>query len=195
MRAGRKVGVEGFEEEVERGAEEKGEGDLGDEDAGEEEDADGGKGGETGVEGGLALKGLGSPEVAEKGEEEDGNGLREVRGKGVEAEDAEGDGVEPIRQGSFFEVADAVDVEGDPVAGEGHGAGGVGVGAVGVVEQGRGEEGREEEDDPQAAEDGDGRGTARSDLRGEHAGGSGAKLFGVDVPEGEVGHERSVPSA
>ncbi len=90
---------------------------------------------------------------AEEGEEEDGDGLGEMGGEGVEAEDAEAEGVEPVGEGGFFEIADAVDVEGDEVSGEGHVAGGVGVGGVGVVEQGRGEERGEEDDEPEAAED------------------------------------------
>ena len=45
-------------------------------------------------------------------------------------------GDQPVGQRRLFEVADAVDVEGDPVAGVEHVAGGVGVGGVGVVEQG-----------------------------------------------------------
>ena len=72
-------------------------------------------------------------------------------GEGVEAEDAEGEGDDPVGQRGLFEVADVVDAEGDPVVGEEHLAGGVGVGAVGVVEDGRGEEGGEEEDPAQRA--------------------------------------------
>ncbi len=34
-------------------------------------------------------------------------------GEGIEAEDAEAEGVEPVGQRRFFEVADAVDVQGD----------------------------------------------------------------------------------
>ncbi len=138
------------EEEVEGGAEQEGEQDVRDEDAGEEEDAGGGEDGEAGVEGGLALEGFGGPAVAEQREQEDGDGLREMGGEGVEAEDAEADGDDPVGQRSFFEIADAVDAQGDPVAGESHLAGGVGVGGVGVVEQGRGEERGEEDDQPEA---------------------------------------------
>ena len=72
-------------------------------------------------------------------------------GEGVEAEEAEAGGDDPVGERGFFEVADVVDAKGDPVAGEGHLAGGVGVGAVGIVEDGRGEEGGEEEEEPEAA--------------------------------------------
>ena len=62
-----------------------------------------------------------------------------MSGEGVEAEDAEAEGDEPVGERRLFEIADAVDVQGDEVAGESHVAGGVGVGGVGVVEQRRGE--------------------------------------------------------
>ena len=75
---------------------------------------------------------------------------------------------EPVRERRFFEVADAVDAEGDEVSGGGHGAGGLGVGGVGVVEQRRREEGAEEEQEPQAAEDE--RGVARTGTAGEGGG-------------------------
>ncbi len=88
-----------------------------------------------------------------------------MSGEGVEAEESEGDGVEPVGQRGLFEVTDTVDVEGDPITGQGHVARCAGVGAIGVVEQGRGEEGGEEDDDPEAAEQGNGWRTAWTDLR------------------------------
>ena len=103
--------------------------------------------------------------IAEEREEEDADGLGEMGGEGVEAEDAEAEGDEPVGERGFFEVADAVDVEGDEVAGEGHVAGGAGVGGVGVVEQRRGEERGEEEDEPEAAEDEQRGGAARVPVR------------------------------
>ncbi len=102
---------------------------------------------------------------AEECEQEDGDGLWEMGGEGVEAEDAEAEGVEPVGEGGFLEVADAVDAEGDEVSGEGHVAGCVGVGGVGVVEQGRSEESGEEDDEPEAAEDED-RGGAKGGFSG-----------------------------
>ena len=60
--------------------------------------------------------------------------MREVRGEGVKAEDLERCRCEPVGERGFFKVADAVDAEGDEVAGGGHGACGLGVGGVGVVE-------------------------------------------------------------
>ena len=74
-------------------------------------------------------------------------------GEGVEAEESEAKGYEPVRKRGFFEIADAIDVEGDEVTGGGHGAGGLGVGGVGVVEEWGGEEGGEEDQEPETGED------------------------------------------
>jgi hypothetical protein len=60
-----------------------------------------------------------------------------MRGEGVEAEDPKADGDQPVGERRFFQIADVVDAEGDPIAGEQHLAGGVGVGTVGVVEHRR----------------------------------------------------------
>ncbi len=152
--------ADSVQQTVEGGAEEEGEDDLWDVDAGEEEDSGGGEYGEAGVEGGAGAEGFVGPVEAEEGEEKNTDGLGEVGGEGVEAEDAEAEGVEPVGEGSFLEVADAVDVEGDEISGQGHVAGCVGVGGVGVVEQRRGEEGGEEDDEPEAAEEEEGRGAA-----------------------------------
>src|ERR1700733_5685833 len=104
-------------------------------------------------------------------------------GEGVETEDAEAESDEQVGEGRFFEVADAIDTEGDEVAGEGHVAGGAGVRGVGVVEQWRGEERGEEDDEQQTAED---------DERGRAPGcGSSAKRFfgfGYCDRKGLVGH-------
>ncbi len=139
-------------EAVEGDGEEEAEQDLGDEDAGEEEDAGGGEHGEAGVEGGAGVEGARGPLVAEQREQKHGDGLGQVRGEAGESEEAEADGDQPVGQRGLFEVADAVDVERDPVAALEHVAGGVGVGGVGVVEQRRGEEGGAEEEDPKAEE-------------------------------------------
>ena len=104
-------------------------------------------------------------------------------GEGVEAEEAEAEGDEPVGERGFFEVADAVDVEGDEVAGEGHVAGGAGVGGVGVVEQRRGEEGGEEDDQPETAEDDQSGGASRG------AGVERCRAFGGCFEEGLVDHE------
>ena len=51
--------------------------------------------------------------IAEESKQKDADGLREMGGEGVEAEEAEAEGDEPVGERGFFEVADAVDVEGD----------------------------------------------------------------------------------
>ena len=142
---------------------------------GEEEDSGGGEDAEAGVEGGALSEGLARPADAEEHEEKDAEGLREVHGEGVDAEEAETDGDDPVGEWGFFKVADVVDAQGDPVAGEGHLAGCVGVGPVGVVEYGRGEERGEEEDEPERGEKREDAGVLR--LRSGVGGGRG---FGGD---------------
>src|SRR5215469_5888593 len=115
--------MQGLQEAVKGGRKEEGEQDFRDEVAGEEEDAGGGEDGKAGVEGGAEAEGLCGPAVAEKSEEENADGLGEVGGEGVETEETEAESDEPVGKRGFFEVADAVDVEGDEVAGEGHAAG------------------------------------------------------------------------
>ena len=66
----------------------------------------------------------------------------------------EAGGDDPIGERGFFEVADAVGVEGDPVVTEEHLAGDLGVDGVGVVEQGRSDEGETGvEEKPEGDED------------------------------------------
>ncbi len=74
-------------------------------------------------------------------------------GEAVEAEETEAEGDEPVGERGLFEVTDAVDAEGDEVAGECHVTGGAGVSGVGVVEQWWSEEGGEVDDEPEAAEE------------------------------------------
>jgi hypothetical protein len=170
------------EEAVESGAEEEGEQDFGDEVAGEEEDAGGGEGGEAGVEGGASVEGAVGPAVAEEREQENGDGLREVGGEGVEAEESKAEGDEPVGKRSFFEIADAVDAKGDEVAGKGHVTGGAGVGGVGVVEQRWREECGKEDDQPETAEDEESGGASRG------SGVQGRRTFGGSFEEGLVNH-------
>ena len=98
-----------------------------------------------------------------------------MRGEGVDAEDAKAGGDDPVGEGGLLQIADVVDAQSDPVAGERHLAGGVGVGSVGVVEDGRGEERGEEEDEPERGEKREDTGVSR--LRGGVGGGRG---FGGD---------------
>ena len=73
--------------------------------------------------------------MSEQDQQQDGEGLREVSGEGVVAEEFEADGDEPVGQRGLFEVSDAIDVEGNEVAGGGHGACGLRVGGIRVIEQ------------------------------------------------------------
>ena len=142
---------EAGDEEVERERGEEGEQDLGDEDAGEEEGSDAGEHAEGGVEGGAVAKGAACPDPGEDGAAEDSEREGQVGGEDVVAEEAVVDGDDPVGERGFFEIADAVDVEGDPVSGLGDVFGDLGVGGVGVVEQRR----REERGDVDGEEDGD----------------------------------------
>ena len=72
----------------------------------------------------------------------------------MRAEEFEADGHGPVEERSFFEVADAVGVEGDPVVAEEHLAGDLSVDGVGVVEEWRGEQGEAGvEEEPDGDED------------------------------------------
>ena len=141
-----------MQEAVEGDAEEQREKNFGYVVAGKEKDADGGESGEAGIESGAGVEGAKGPMIAEECEEKDTDCLREMRGKGVEAEETEAKGAQPVGERRFFEIADAVDTKRDKIAGEGHVTGGVGVGGVGVVEQRWREEGSEEDDEPEADE-------------------------------------------
>ncbi len=71
----------------------------------------------------------------EEGERENAEALREAGGPFGDAEERKADGHCPVRDWRFFEIADAVFVERDPVVEREHFAAGFGVGAVGIVEQ------------------------------------------------------------
>ena len=67
-----------------------------------------------------------------------------MNGEGVFAEDAKAEGGDPVGERRFFEVADAIDTEGDQVASEGHVAGGL-AWVASASSQRRSEEGGEED--------------------------------------------------
>ena len=144
----------------------------------------------AGVEGGAVAEGLAAPAITEQGQEKDSNGLGEMDGEGVEAEDAEAEGDEPVGEGRFLKVANAVDVKGDEIAGGGHVTGGVGVGGVGVVEQWWSEERGEEEEEPETAEQKQSGGASRGVCR------ESCRAFGERFREllwkGLIGHEIAV---
>ncbi len=102
----------------------------------------------------MLVKGSAGEGFEDEGESEDGEGEREARGGGVDAEEFEAGGHGPVEERSFFEVADAVGVEGDPVVAEEHLAGDFGVDGVGVVEEWGGDEGEAGvEEEPEGDED------------------------------------------
>ncbi len=72
-----------------------------------------------------------------------------MRGEGVEAEDLVAEGDQPIRKWRFFEVPDAVHVQGHEIMVRDHIARRLRVGGVGVIEQGGGEERTEVDRDPE----------------------------------------------
>ena len=115
---------------------------VGDDDAGEDEDAEAGEKDETSVEAcSCGVKGAAGEAFEDQGKGEDGEGEGKARGGGVDAEEFVAEGHAPVEEGGFFEVADAVGVEGDPVVAEEHLAGDFGVDGVGVVEEWGGDEG------------------------------------------------------
>ena len=113
---------------------------LGNDEAGKEKRADGGEHGQAGVEAGARAPGAAGPEPGEPGEAEHGQRVGQVGGKDVLAEDLVEAGDDPVGQRRLLDVADAVDLGGDPVAGLGHVLRGLGVGGVHVVQQRRREE-------------------------------------------------------
>lgn len=98
----------------------------------------------------------GGPRTSQDGEPQDGEGKRQVGGENVEAEDVVVDCREPVVHGRLFKVADAVDVGGDPVAGDGHVGGGLGVSGVDIVHLRRPEESGEVDGEEDDGEDGPG---------------------------------------
>src|SRR5580658_392360 len=138
-------GIEGAECSVDGECEQEREQRVWNEDAREEEDAGGGEGEKASVEACTLGKCAASPGVAEEREAKDGEREWKMDREGVFAEDAKADGGDPVGERRFFEVADTVDVECDPVAGVKHGLRGLCVRGVGVVEQ-RGCSGGGEED-------------------------------------------------
>ena len=137
-----------------------------DEEAGVEEGADAGGKCEGGVErAAVGMDGGGdSGEEAEaegvdgeqKGEGEEGEG--KACGPVVRSEEAHGAGGKPVQQGGLVEEADAIDVRGDVVVAEEHGAGDLDVDGVDVVEQAGGEETADMQDEPSEYDHGDGAG-------------------------------------
>ena len=127
--------LEAGDEAVEGNEQEEAELGLGNDEAGKEKRADGGEHGEAGIEAGAGAPGAAGPQPGEPGEAEHGQRVGQVGGKGVLAEDLVGAGDDPVGQRRLLDVADAVDLRGDQVAGFSHVLRGLGMGGIHVVQQ------------------------------------------------------------
>ena len=128
---------------------------VGDDDAGEDEDTEAGEQDETSVEAcACGVEGATCKAFQHYSEGENREGEGKARGGVVNAEEFVAEGHAPVEEWGFFEVADAIGVEGDPVVAEQHLAGDFCVDGVGVVEEWRGDEGEAGvEDEPEDDED------------------------------------------
>jgi hypothetical protein len=128
---------------------------VGDEDAGEDEDAEAGEEEESSVEAGACgVEGAAGEGFDDECQCEDGECEGEACGGGADTEEFEVGGHGPVEEWGFFEVADTVGVESDPVVAKEHLAGDLGVDGVGVVEEWRGDEGETGvKEEPECEED------------------------------------------
>ncbi len=108
---------------------------LGNDEARKKKRADGGEYAEACIKTGARTPGAAGPEPREPGEAEHGQRVGQMRGEGIFAEDLVTGGNYPIGQRGLLDVADAVDLRGDQVAGIDHVLGGLGMGGVNIVEQ------------------------------------------------------------
>ncbi len=128
--------------------------DIGDEDPGEQEQADRGGDAQARVKAGAPAEGPGREARGYPAEQNGGQRDRNARRPVVYAEDPVGDGDHPVHQRRLFEVRDAVQMGGDPVARLEHVARDLRERGIHVVHEGRraddsGEKNRggEEDDD------------------------------------------------
>lgn len=123
-------------------------------------------------------EGAAGEDFKEQGEGEDGERKREAGGGGGGAEESHAPSHRPVEERGFFEIADAVGVESDPVVAEEDLACDLGVHGVCVVEQRWGEEGEGRvEDEPEHEE----HEAVRAGLGG---GGASGRKHGLRVPRG-----------
>ena len=127
-------GLKRLEECVEGSAKEERQQDFWNKDAREEEDSGAGEDCHPGVQGGTAIERPPSPDVTQHRKTEDRERQRQMHRERVRAEEAETQCHKPIGEWCLFEIADAVDVKRDPVAGCGHGVRSLRVGGVSVIE-------------------------------------------------------------
>lgn len=123
------------EEAVESESDEEGEKGLGDEKARPEKDADRGENSQRGVKCGAVTIGAPRPEPCKNGAGQDAERHGQMRGKDVLAEDAVIDGGQPIGERRLLKIADAVDIESDPVSAGDDVLGSLRVSGIGIIEQ------------------------------------------------------------
>ena len=143
-------GLPAVEEEVEAEADPEADEKIGNENAREEVWAERGDEDYGGPETGGGSEEAAADLKKEEGEGENAEALRETGGPFGDAEERETDGHRPVWEGGFFEIADAVFVEGDPIVEGDHFAACFGVGAVGIVEERWVEEAGDEDGEPES---------------------------------------------
>ncbi len=110
------VQLQSGDEAVEGNEQKQAQDGLGNDKACKEKRADGGKHAQPGVESGARPPCPAGPEPREPRQAEHGQRVGQVGGKGVLAEDAVADGHQPEGKRRFLDIADAIDLAGDPVA-------------------------------------------------------------------------------
>ena len=128
------------EEEIEGDADPEADGDVGNENPSEKTGADCSEKHCGGPEAGLWRQEATAKEIEQKRKREDAQVQRDACAPGVDPEELDADGNPPVGERGFFEVADAVFVERDPVMTDKDLAPGVGMGRINVVLKRRGEE-------------------------------------------------------
>ncbi len=96
-----------------------------------------GGGEKSGIESGTRTKGAAAPYHSEQNHQAHGGDGGQAGSKITDAEKAVRSGDQPVHDRRFFQVADAVDVEGDEVVAGKHLAGSFGVRGVHIILQGR----------------------------------------------------------
>jgi hypothetical protein len=171
--AGKKRGLFGLpavEEEIEGESDPQADGDVWDENAREEVRTAGSQKDDGGPETGLRGEKATAKEKKKESYRQDAKVKKEASAPGVGAEKRHTRGHAPIREGSLFEVADAVFVQGHPVVAEEDVAAGVGVGSVHIVLKGRSEKSGTVDGEPKEKKNGERSPSTRS-CRWSHSSG------------------------
>ena len=110
--------------------------DFGNEDAGEQKNSHAGQNAEGGIERRALAIGATAPGPGQNGEAKYPQGEGKMGGEYVESEEVVIGGGQPIGQRRLFQVADAIHLQGDPVAAARHLTGRRGMGGIRVIQQG-----------------------------------------------------------